>query len=130
MIIANNNAKLKLIKRFKKIVLRFLLALVLFFLLAIILLSLSVVQTRLGKIATNYLNDTYKTNIVVEKVGLTYLGNIDFKNIEILDHHQDSLINIKSLSASIFNYRNIIDNKLEFGDIDLDGVNFIIRTYK
>ncbi len=101
----------------------------LFSLLAIILLSLPAVQTRLGKIATNYLNDTYKTNIVVKKVDLSYLGNVNFKDIEILDHRQDSLINVKSLSTSLLNGRNILKNKLEFGDIDLEGVNFIIRTY-
>ena len=102
----------------------------LFLIIAVILLSIPAVQTRLGKMATNYLNDTYKTNIVVKKVDLSYLGNIEFKDVEILDHHEDSLINVNSLSTSIFNYKNILNNKLEFGELNLAGVNFIIRTYK
>ena len=130
MKIAIKNAKLKHIKRFRKILLRFLLALALFLILLVFLLSLPVVQTRLGKMATNYLNDTYKTNITVDKVDLSYLRKIQLKDIEILDHHQDSLINVKNLSTSIFSYRNILDNKLEFGEIDLEGVNFLMRTYK
>lgn len=87
-------------------------------------------QTRLGKMATNYLNETYKTEITVDKVDLSYLGKIQLKDISILDHHQDSMINVRNLSTSIFSYRNIIDNKLEFGDIALQGVNFIMKTYK
>jgi hypothetical protein len=96
----------------------------------VFLLSLPVVQTRLGKMATNYLNDTYKTEITVDKVDLSFLGKIQLKDISILDHHQDSLINVKNLSTSIFSYRNIIDNKLEFDDIAIDGVSFIMKTYK
>ncbi|WP_156772391.1 translocation/assembly module TamB domain-containing protein [Urechidicola croceus] len=87
-------------------------------------------QTRLGKIATNYLNEEFKTNIVIKKVDLSYLGSIKLKQIEILDHHKDSMINVNSLTTSVFNYRNILKNRLEFGDIDLEGVNFIIKTYK
>ncbi|PHR69050.1 MAG: DUF490 domain-containing protein [Lutibacter sp.] len=80
--------------------------------------------------ATDYLNETYKTEITVDKVDLSYLGKIQLKDISILDHHQDSMINVKNLSTSIFSYRNIIDNKLEFSNIDLKGVNFIMKTYK
>jgi hypothetical protein len=80
--------------------------------------------------ATNYLNDTFKTNIVINKVDLSFLGSIELKDIEIKDHHLDSLINVRSLSTSIFSYREILQNKLEFDDIYLEGVNFIIRTYE
>ena len=80
--------------------------------------------------ATNYLNDTYKTEITVDKVDLSYLGKIQLKDISVLDHHQDSMINVRSLSTSLLNAKNILDNKLEFGDIALDGVNFIMKTYK
>lgn len=80
--------------------------------------------------ATNYLNETYNTNIVIKKVDLSYLGSIQLKDIAIKDHHQDSLINVKNLSTSIFSYRNILDNKLEFEDIDLVGANLIIKTYE
>ncbi len=80
--------------------------------------------------ATNYLNDEFKTNIVIDKVDLSYLGSIQLKDISIKDHHQDSLINVRNLSTSIFSYRNILDNKLEFSDIDLEGVYFVIKTYE
>lgn len=87
-------------------------------------------QTYLGKKATNYLNDEFKTNIIIDKVDLSYLGSIQLKDISIKDHHQDSLINVQNLSTSIFSYRNILDNKLEFSDIELQGVYFVIKTYE
>ncbi len=80
--------------------------------------------------ATNYLNETYKTEITVDEVDLSYLGKIQLKDISIIDHHQDSMINVRNLSASLLNFKNILDNKLEFGDIALKGVNFIMKTYK
>jgi hypothetical protein len=93
-------------------------------------LSIPAVQTRLGKMATNYLNDTFKTNIVINKVDLSFLGSIKLKEIEIKDHHLDSLINVRSLTTSIFSYKEILQNRLEFDDIYLEGVNFIIKTYE
>jgi len=95
-----------------------------------ILLSLSVVQTKLGSIATNYLNKDFNTHITVDKVDLSLLGSVDLKDVEIKDHHLDSMIAIQSLKTSIFSYRNILNNKLNFGDIELSGVYFLIKTYK
>ncbi len=95
-----------------------------------ILLSIPAVQTKLGKIATHYLNKDFKTNIIVHQVDLSYFGSVKFKDIEIRDHHQDSMINVKSLTTSIFSYRNILNNEFGFRDIELEGVNFIIKTYK
>ncbi len=95
-----------------------------------ILLSIPAVQTQLGKVVTNLINKDFQTNIVVNKVDLSFLGSIKLKDIEIKDHHLDSMINVKSLETSIFSYGKILDNKFEFGKIELEGVNFIIKTYK
>ncbi len=98
--------------------------------LLIALLSLPAVQTGIAKIVTRKINKKYDTNIVVKKVDLSYLGSIKLKEIEINDHHNDSLIYVDKLSTSIFNYRNILENKMEFGEIELDGVNFYLKTYQ
>ena len=95
-----------------------------------ILLAIPAVQTKLGKLATNILNEDYNTNITVHKVKLSLFGDVDLKEIEILDHHLDSMIFVKKLTTSIFSYRNILKNKFEFSDIELEGVNFLIRTHK
>ena len=95
-----------------------------------ITLSIPAVQTKLGSIATDLLNKDFDTHIVVNKIDLSFLGKVKLKDIEIRDHHLDSMINVKSLETSIFSYRSILNNKLDFGEIELDGVYFLIKTYK
>ena len=97
---------------------------------SIVLLRLSFVQTYFGKVATAQLNKTYNTNIVVEKVDLSFLGNVKLKDIKINDHKNDSLIYVKSLTTSIFSYRNILDNRLELGDVDLEEVTLYMITHQ
>ena len=87
-------------------------------------------QTKLGAMATDLLNKDFDTHIVVDKIDLSFLGRVELKDIEIRDHHLDSMINVKSLETSIFSYRSIFNNKLEFGEIELEGVYFIIKTHK
>ena len=79
---------------------------------------------------TSRINKQYNTNIVVKKVDLSYLGNIKLKRIEINDHHKDTLIYIDKLTTSIFNYKNILDTRLEFDEIDLQDVYLYMKTYK
>ena len=99
--------------------------------LLIIVFSIPFVQTGIARIVTNKINKQYDTNIVVKKVDLSYLGNIKLKNIEINDHHNDSLIYVEKLTTSLFSsYKNILDNKLEFNEIDLEGVHLYLKTYK
>lgn len=87
-------------------------------------------QTKLGTMATDLLNKDFDTHIVVDKIDLSFLGRVELKDIEIRDHHLDSMINVKSLETSIFSYRSIFNNKLDFGEIELEGVYFIIKTHK
>jgi len=98
--------------------------------LLIALFSLPVVQTSLAKIITNKVNKKYNTNIVVKKVDLSFLGNIKLKKIQINDHHNDSLIYIDRLTTSVFDYKTLLDNKFEFGAMELEGVYFYMKTYK
>lgn len=91
---------------------------------------MSSVQTFLGERVTNYVNDKYSTNIVVEKVDLSFLGNVDLKGITIKDHQKDSLIYVKSLVTSVFNYQDILNNKLELSEADLKGVTVNMTTHK
>ena len=95
-----------------------------------ILLTIPAVQTKLGKSATNYLQEEFDVDINVEKVDLSFLGSVYLKNIFIRDHHADSLIYIDNLSTSILSYRNILNNKLEFGQISMRNFKLNIKTYK
>ncbi|MFD2823694.1 translocation/assembly module TamB domain-containing protein [Lacinutrix iliipiscaria] len=102
----------------------------LLFILLVLVLSIPAVQTKLGKYATNWLNDEYGTNININKVGLQFNGDVELKEILIIDYKNDTLISAVELNTSILNFKNLINSKLAFGDIDLEGLVFNLKTYK
>ncbi len=95
-----------------------------------LLLSLSSVQTRLAKLVTDSINSKYNTEILIERVDLSSLRNIELKNILIKDHHGDSLIYVNKLSASVLNLRNMLNSDLILGDVEIEKGKLLVCTYK
>lgn len=93
-------------------------------------MSIPAVQTSLGKWSTNWLNEEYKTNINIEKIGLHFNGDVQIKGILIKDYKKDTLISASELNTSIINFRKLSQGTLNFGDIDLEDLVFNIVTYK
>ena len=102
----------------------------LFLLLICLLLSIPAVQTQLGKLATNRLNKDFGTNLVVNKIDLSFLGSVQLKGIEIRDHHKDTLIFLDKLSTSLLNAKKILDNKVNLGSVSASGLTMHLKTYK
>ncbi|MGV8945204.1 MAG: translocation/assembly module TamB domain-containing protein [Lutibacter sp.] len=94
------------------------------------LLSLSSVQTRLGKIATNYLRTDFNVDINVEKFDLSFLGRVDLNEVLVKDHHADTLIYVRNLKTSVLSYRNFMNLKFDFGQISLEDFILNMKTYK
>jgi len=95
-----------------------------------LVLSISSVQTYIGNKVTKRINDEFKTNISIGQVGLQFNGDVELKNIYIQDYKKDTLININELNTSILSFKKLYDGKLTFGDIDVYGLTFNIKTYK
>jgi len=95
-----------------------------------LLLSIPSIQTYLGKKVTTKINEDFKTNINIGKIGLQFNGDVELKEILIRDYKKDTLISVVELNTSILNFRNVINSKLVFGDIDLEGLIFNLKTYK
>jgi len=102
----------------------------LLFLLLWILLSLPIVQTHFGKKITNSLNKEYNTNINVGKVKVNIFGDIALKDIYIEDHHKDTLAYIGALNTSINDLKKLREGDLLFDAIEIERLDFIIKTYK
>lgn len=111
-------------------ILRFFGYVVLVLLFISLVLSISFVQTTIGNYVTKSVNKDFNTNIVINKVDLSWLGRVQLKNVQIRDHHQDTLIFIKNLSTSLVNARRILDNEVKLKGVSLEGVDFYIKTYK
>lgn len=94
------------------------------------MLSIPAVQTKLGRYATDRINNDFKTNINIGRVGLQLNGDIELKEILIKDYKKDTLISVGELNSSIISFQNLLNSKLNFGDIDLQDVIFNLKTYK
>jgi hypothetical protein len=95
-----------------------------------IALSLPFVQTKIAQYFTNSINKDFGTNISIDAVRLSVFGGVKFKNVLILDHHNDTLIFSKIVNTNILEGKKVLDGDLIFGDVRLDGVLFKIKSYK
>lgn len=100
------------------------------FLIVFLIVGIPAVQTKLGKYATERLNEDFKTDINIGKVGLQLNGDIELKEILIRDYKKDTLISIGELNSSIISFKNLYNSKLNFGDIDIHDLVFNLKTYK
>ncbi len=109
---------------------RVILTLITLFALLVILFSIPAVQTFFGKKMTNYLNKQYGVDINVGRVGLTYSGDVNLREVFIKDHHKDTLIYAKIIATSILNIREISKGQPELGDVSIDNLTFRMKMYK
>nr|WP_210423729.1 translocation/assembly module TamB domain-containing protein [Croceivirga thetidis] len=98
---------------------------------ATLVFSIPAVQTSIAKRVTSDLNGEFGTNIQMERIQISPLTmNTHIKSIYVEDYQGDTLIFIDKVSTSILSVKNLIDGKLEFGDFDIEGLLFNMKTYK
>lgn len=118
------------IKKFKNILKKVLLTLLLIIVLAIVFFSLPVVQTNIAKRVTKSINEKFNTNINIDRVGISLLGNVSLRGVYVEDYKKDTLLYIRKLNTSILNVKRVIDGRPELGDVDVSNLTFNIKTYK
>ena len=117
-------------KKFKKIFLRTIVVLLLLLLLLSIALSTPYVQTKIARYATDEINKSYGTDINIDEVAITVFGGVKLKKVFIRDHHKDTLIYANRIQTNILGFKNVLNNKLLFGDLTADGFFLNIKNYK
>ena len=95
-----------------------------------LVLSIPSIQTKIGSYITKSINEDFKTNINIGKVGLQFNGDVELKEVLIKDFKKNTLISASEINTSILNFKNLYNGKLNFGDIDLMDLVFNIKTYK
>ena len=95
-----------------------------------IILSIPSVQTKIAKRVTTYLNESYGTDINIERLGLNWKGQVDIRDVYIADHHKDTLIYSQEVQTDVLNFRNILNNKLGFGNTTLTNAKLYFKQYK
>lgn len=121
---------IKHIKKVRKIVFRILAILLLLFVILIIVFSIPSVQTKVAKRVTSYINETYGTQIQIDRLGLNWKAEVDIRDVFIADHHNDTLIYTKQLQTNILSVKKLIDGDLDFGTIKLTEAKFYMKAYK
>ncbi len=104
--------------------------LVLLLITIVIILSIPSVQTYVAKKVTSSLNESYGTDINIDRLGLNWKGEVDIRGVLINDHHADTLIYAKELQTNIVNFSNLIVGDLGFGNIDLKNAKLYVTTYE
>ncbi len=118
------------IKKLRKIIIRSFVILVLLLITIVIIFSIPSVQTYVAKKVTDNLNETYGTDINIDRLGLNWRGEVDVRGVLINDHHADTLIYAKELQTNILSFSNLIGGDLGFGNIDLENAKLYVTTYK
>lgn len=95
-----------------------------------IVLSLPSVQTKIAQYFAKSINKDYGTNISIDEVAISVFGGIKFKKVLILDHHKDTLIFSNRIKTNILDGKKLLDGDLIFGDLELEGLLFNLKTYK
>lgn len=119
-----------IIKKAKKIIFNSLKVLGVLILLLIVIFSLPVVQTKLARSLTNNINEQFGTDVVIKRVDLSLLGTVALKEVEIRDHHKDTLIFVQTLRTSLINAKKVMDNNVNLGSVTMKGVDFHLTHYK
>ncbi|WP_231717787.1 translocation/assembly module TamB domain-containing protein [Nonlabens sp. YIK11] len=88
------------------------------------------VQTATAHYLTDYLNDTYDVDIAIEKVAITYDGDVNLGSSRALDHHQDTIISFQSLSSSILSFSELVSNAPVLGNVKIDKFYLNMKRYE
>ncbi len=95
-----------------------------------IVFSIPAVQTFFGKKITKRLNSDYGVDIQIGKIGLTYAGNVNLKEVFVKDHHRDTLLYAGGIETSVGSLSKISNGNPELGEVVIKNLRFKMKIYK
>jgi len=79
----------------------------------------------------NRLNSDFGTNIAIDRLRVSLISwDTSVRGIYIEDYKQDTLAYIHELSTSILSIQNVMKGNMDFGDVDIEGLDLKIKTYQ
>lgn len=94
-----------------------------------IIFSIPAVQTYVAKKVTDNLNETYGTDIQIDRLGLNWKAEVDLRGVFIRDHHGDTLIYSEEIQTNILSVKKLTDGSPDFGFVDLTNAKLYVKTY-
>ena len=95
-----------------------------------ITLSLPAVQTKLGQLATQKINNDYKSDITVGRVSISFFGSVNLHDILIRDYRKDTLVSVKNIRTDLLSFKNLYHGQLQFGTIRAANLFLNLKIYK
>jgi len=104
---------------------------ILLFLLLVFLFLIPGVQTYTAKKITENINEKYGTQIQIESIQISINTSINVEDAIVLDHKNDTLINVDKLSTSLFRLSGLLfNNNLDLGGTAIEGLDFNMIKYE
>ncbi len=94
------------------------------------LFSFPSVQTWAGKQLTDNLNEDYDIEIKIDRIQISYYGDVAFENGLALDHKKDTLIYFDKLETSIVGFGALLAGSPRLGNTEIEGLYLNIYRYK
>jgi hypothetical protein len=95
-----------------------------------ITISIPKVQSYIAYVLTEDINNKYDTNIDIERVSISFFGNIKLNDALIKDHHNDTLIYFNELKTSVQNVSKINQNKFDLSGVEFEQLKFNLKRYR
>ncbi len=108
------------IRRFFRVVIGLILGLILLFALIVILIRTPWVQNRIVKEAIDYVQDKTGTVVHLDRLFITFTGNVFVEGLYVEDLKGDTLIYIRQLETGI-SYMPLFNKEIQIKKIDWDG---------
>lgn len=102
----------------------------LLFIILLIVFSIPAVQTSVARKITNSLKESKDVDISVGRVGITYSGKVDLRDVLIKDHHEDTLIFSRKVITSLGTFTSLINNNPTLGNTTARNLQFDLKIYE
>lgn len=102
----------------------------LLFIILLIVFSIPAVQTSVARKITNSLRESKDVDITIGRVGLTYSGKLDLKDVLIRDHHEDTLIYSQQVATSLTSFKSLLNNNPTLGTTNARNLQFYLKIYE
>ncbi|MFD2518573.1 translocation/assembly module TamB domain-containing protein [Salinimicrobium flavum] len=106
------------------------LALLLLFIILLIVFSIPAVQTSIANKITKSLKESKDVDIKIGRVGITYGGKLDLRDVLVLDHHMDTLIFSQKINTSLTSLTSIYNNNPTLGNTTATNLLLDMKIYE
>ena len=78
-------------------------------------------QNKIIGFVTNFVEDKTNTRVDIERIFITFSGNVQIEGVYLEDQKQDTLVYFRSLEAGV-GFKSLLNNHIAISRIDLDGL--------